>query len=108
MVNQKRNKIDFGFAEFELEFTEELLFDEKHHELAGCVEWESYKISISTKQTDNMIRETLLHEIIHVILYMFNKGEGLVQMQNEDLTNSITRGLLILSRLNDNLIEELL
>lgn len=107
-MNLKRNKIDFGFAEFSVIFTDKPFRDEKGHELFGYVDFDKYEIKIYKSEDQEILKETYLHEIIHVILYMFNHGEDPVKTVNEDLTNSITRGLRLLSKLNENLIEELL
>lgn len=75
--------------------------------LDGKVDFSSGVIKINGSDLESSvsrIRETIYHEIIHVILDLLGYGEpedeGKLEVYNEDLTTAISRGWMMFENLN--------
>lgn len=121
MVNEKHSKlikrlkalppIKVGWTEFSVELTKKDIFVDGELCWGECdFEKSSIRLNISTPAS--MLRQTFLHEMIHIVLETIGYGadtekDGILplKLNNEDLTESITKGLSILFNLNPELKE---
>jgi len=81
----------------------------------GTCDFDTYEIHVEKKMADGPARETILHEICHMLLElcgMGGEGEGeneeYVWASNERLTITMSRAFLLFTRLNPELAKELL
>ena len=81
----------------------------------GTCDFDTYEIHVEKKMEDGPARETILHEICHMLLElcgMGGEGEGeneeYVWASNERLTITMSRAFLLFTRLNPELAKELL
>ena len=81
----------------------------------GTCDFDTYEIYIEKKMENEVAKETILHEICHMLLEfcgMGGEGEGeneeYVYASNEKLTITMSRALLMFTRLNPELAKELL
>lgn len=81
----------------------------------GTCDFDTYEIHLEKKIEDAPARETLLHEITHMLLElcgMGGEGEGeneeFIWASNEKLTITMSRAFMMFTRLNPELAKELL
>lgn len=78
--------------------------------LYGLTEFDDGKITLEESMDYETARETLLHELTHVVLELGGLGgseddDSVLAMKNEEMTTIISRGLLMLMNLNSKLFE---
>lgn len=75
--------IKIGYKNYEIHKLTEV-FDDKHQELYGEIKYDKEEIRISTKFSDNLQRQALIHEIVHAIADKYqlemNKDERTVDL----------------------------
>lgn len=76
--------------------------------LYGLTEFDDGKITLEESMDYETARETLLHELTHVVLELGGLGgseddDSVLAMKNEEMTTLISRGLLMLINLNPEL-----
>ena len=105
--------VDAGWATFTIKVVAGL--KEGDQECWGVCDFDAYEIRLEKKLTVNAIaKETLLHEICHMLLETFGLGipEGdsseLLLATNEKLTITMSRAIIMFARLNPELTKELL
>ena len=81
----------------------------------GTCDFDTYEIHLEKKIEDAPARETLFHEICHMLLElcgMGGEGEGeneeYIWASNEKLTITMSRAVIMFTRLNPELAKELL
>jgi len=99
------NSIDIGYANYKIIITEEM----PDSNVWGYTNTDTYSIYLYAHMEDGPARETLLHEIMHAIFevigFTSEEEEKLYTESNEDLTTKVSRGMILLFRLNPKLIE---
>ena len=103
-------KLNFGWKQFEILFANKL--ELQGEDCFGLCDFDEAKISLLLGMSDVQMRETLLHEVIHVVEELVGYGEDsirdLARLDNENLTESMTRGMLLFANLNPDMVELLL
>jgi hypothetical protein len=81
----------------------------------GTCDFDNYEIHIEEKIEDAPARETLFHEVCHAFLELCGMGgegeeenEEFIWASNEKLTITMSRAILMFTRLNPELAKELL
>lgn len=81
----------------------------------GTCDFDTYEIHIEKKMESAVAKETLFHEICHMLLEfcgMGGDGEGeneeYIYASNEKLTITMSRAVMMFARLNPELAKELL
>jgi len=81
----------------------------------GTCDFDTYEIHVEEKMEDAPARETLFHEICHMLLELCGlggEGEGedeeYIYASNEKLTITMSRATMMFARLNPELAKELL
>lgn len=100
------HEIDAGYRKFALVFKRTLAY--KGDKCFGVTDWDKGEISLVTTQGKEDARETLVHELMHVVLEIVGLGgheqTGIITRRtNEELVTLISRGLLLLMNLNPHL-----
>lgn len=106
LVQEDITTVDAGYRKFDLKFKRTLKVD--NHKAFGSTDWDTGEICLVTNQAHVDARETLLHEIMHVVLENVGLGghetTGIVTRRtNEEMVTLISRGLLLLMNLNPKL-----
>ena len=106
--------VDAGWRKFSIVFLE-VLEDTTGEDLYGSVNFDKGTLNLNVsllKGREETTRETLLHEITHILLDITGLGgpsdsekEKEIQVSNEDLTTRISRGFLLSKNLNPELAE---
>jgi len=106
--------VDAGWRKFGLVFLE-VLEDTTGEDLYGSVNFDKGTLNLNVsllRGREETTRETLLHEITHILLDITGLGgnsesdkEKDIQINNEDLTTRISRGFLLFKNLNPELSE---
>ena len=106
--------VDAGWRKFSIVFLE-VLEDTTGEDLYGSVNFDKGTLNLNVsllKGREETTRETLLHEITHILLDITGLGgpsdsekEKDIQVSNEDLTTRISRGFLLFKNLNPELAE---
>ena len=104
--------VDAGWRKFRIVFLE-VLEDTTGEDLYGSVNFDKGTLNLNIsllKGREETTRETLLHEITHILLDITGLGgnsdlEKDIQINNEDLTTRISRGFLLFKNLNPELSE---
>lgn len=111
-IKQKGIKsINAGYREYSLHIKKGL-----HHEstkLYGLTDFDEGKIELEENMDYETARETLLHELTHLVLELGGLGgsdedDSVFPMKNEEMTTQISRGLLMLINLNKDLFDLIL
>ena len=99
LSENKITHLDAGFRTFEIVLVENLNKDGE--KLYGLTDFDIGKISLELLMDEETARETLLHEIMHVVLELCGLGGNeddtsnvITSINNEQLTTSLSRGLL--------------
>jgi hypothetical protein len=100
----KIKKIDFGWAKFDLIFEKEIDKPSPDETLYGESDLDKYCIKICTDQPEEVIKETIIHEVLHVILNTVGL-EDTIAIEEETLVLIISRGILSFVKLNGKLAE---
>ena len=95
--------IDFGWASFELQFVTVIKSEGNYDEIFGETSIDQRYIKILSNQNDDILRDTLLHEIIHVIHATVGLDSDIVELEEEQRCRLMTQGLLLLFKLNPKL-----
>ena len=103
--------INVGWTQFTVEIVpDKIIIDGEA--CWGMCDFEHSKIKLSNKTPEPMIRQTFLHELMHVVLETLGYGadtekDGVLPLNinNEDLTEHLTKGLILLINLNPDLRE---
>lgn len=81
----------------------------------GTCDFDTYEIHVEKKMENAVAKETLFHEICHMLLElcgMGGEGEGeneeFIWASNEKLTITMSRAIIMFARLNPELAKELL
>lgn len=98
--------VDVGWKVFDIKIKKELA--EKDEHLDGCTDFRASEICVDEKIKGDYFVEVLLHEIMHAVLETVGLGDNdnndkQIEISNEDLTQEITKGLLLLFRNNPEL-----
>jgi len=101
--------VDAGWGSFPICFRKNIKAD--NEDCLGYVDWDSCEIHLEDSIKEKALKETLLHEVIHVVLSTIGvKSEdedvhSPLSFTNEYITEQLSRGLLLLYRLNPELWE---
>lgn len=111
ILGSNLNTIDAGYKTYSLQVVKGL--KEGEQKCYGLTDFDLGKLSIEKEMDDQLARETLLHELMHIAFELTGLGgeemTGLVAEQtNEELTTRATRGILLLMNLNKELFEVIL
>ena len=99
--------VDAGWATFSILFKKNIKSDSD--DCLGFVDWDTCEIHIDDTSKEDILKEILLHEIMHVLLSTIGiKAEDEdchvpISFTNEYITEQTSRGLLLLHRLNPEL-----
>jgi len=111
LKTQKISTVNAGYRNYSLKMSPHIL----HHndECLGLTDFESGEITLNSKMAPEVFRETLIHELTHLVLEMGGLGgdektDKVLPMTNESMTVQISRGLMLLIRLNPELFEIIL
>jgi hypothetical protein len=99
-------KVDAGWTEFRIDYKSSVECD--GDACFGWVDFDRRIIEVDQTVILPSIRETLLHECLHVIFAGVGLGEEKLETNNEHLTEQTTKGLMMLTRLNPMLVRWLL
>lgn len=110
-ADPKLQKVDVGWASFEIVFKKGLKSGSQN--CWGTCDFDTYEIHLEEKISDSPARETLFHEICHAYLELCGMGgegedEEYVCTSNERLTITVSRAIMMFTRLNPELSKELL
>ena len=113
LSEKKLLTINGGWATFDIKIQKGLKSGKQN--CWGTCDFDTYEIHVEKKMEDGPARETILHEICHMLLElcgMGGEGEGeneeYVWASNERLTITMSRAFLLFTRLNPELAKELL
>jgi Zn-dependent peptidase ImmA (M78 family) len=100
--------VNVGYRTYTLHIKKGLRQDSD--KLYGLTEFDDGKISLEENMDYETARETLLHELTHIVLELGGLGgsesdDSVLAMKNEEMTTTISRGLLMLMNLNSKLFE---
>ena len=111
--NPKLQTVNAGWATFNIKIVKGLKSAKTN--CWGTCDFDTYEIHMEEKMEDAPARETLFHEICHVLLElcgMGGEGEGeneeFIYASNEKITITISRAMMLFARLNPDLTKELL
>ena len=105
--------INGGWGEFTIKLCTGL--KSGSHNCWGTCDFDTYEIHVEKKMDDGPARETIFHEICHLLLETFGMGgegegetEEYIWTSNERLTITMSRAVMQFVRLNPQLAKELL
>lgn len=100
--------IDAGYRVYTLVFTNAI----KHDGSAcwGLTDFEKGQIQLHKNMEQDLAKEILLHEMTHIVLELGGLGgdedKGIVEAtENEHITVQVSRGMMLLMRLNKRLFQ---
>jgi hypothetical protein len=103
-------KISFGYRVYDLHIVANLTHE--GDKCLGLADFDDAKISVEKNQSDSSARETLLHEMCHVMFELCGLGgehddpHKTVRAQpNEELVLSTSRGMMLMMALNKDLFD---
>jgi hypothetical protein len=98
--------VDLGFSRYRLRVVEQLPDDEWAH-----TDTDTHEIALRCDLEDGPAREFLMHELTHCVLEVVgytSEDVGKIHGDtNEDMTTKLSRGFLLLCRLNPELMSAL-
>lgn len=111
LLNVTGSKINFGYRIYDLHIKSGLTSEGE--KCLGLADYDNGVISLDNKQSPLTAKETIIHEMLHVLCEFCGLGgaeaDGLVrQIPNEELVTSVSRGFLLLMELNRPLFHFLL
>jgi hypothetical protein len=96
-------EVDLGFARYKLLVADSLPDDEWAH-----TDTDLHEIVLHASLDDGRAREFLMHELTHCVLeivgYTSEDADAVYSDTNEDMTIKLSRGWLLLLRLNPDLV----
>ena len=95
--------VDAGWAEFRIDYKS--VVEIEGDRCFGYVDFDNRVIEIDKTVIIPTIRETLLHECLHVVFAGVGFGQDEIKTDNEHLTEQATKGLIQLTRLNPFLVK---
>jgi len=100
--------VNFGWAKFEFELHSGLVQDEQVCD--GVTDFDNKKIKLEMALDDETARETILHEMNHVILSGIGLDEKnfdgcMISTTNEFLADSLAKQFMAIRNLNPGLME---
>lgn len=102
-------QVDTGYRLYSLEIVPSI--DHNGHSCWGLTDFEKGSILLQKGMDNGLATEILLHELTHVVLELGGLGGGEEETDtvdghtNEHITVQVSRGLLMLMRLNKRLFE---
>jgi len=112
-TNETLQTVNAGWAVFTIKIVKGLKSAKTN--CWGTCDFDTYEIHMEEKMEDGPARETLFHEICHVLLElcgMGGEGEGeneeFIYASNEKITITMSRAMMMFARLNPELAKELL
>ena len=112
LANPHLLKVDGGWAVFTVKLVKGLKSGKDS--CWGTCDFDTYEIRLDDKMADAPARETLLHEICHILLEFCGLGGNdieeseSIKTSNENLTITMSRAMIMFARLNPELAKELL
>ena len=99
--------VDVGWSKFVFELHADL--KHSNQEVDGLTEFDEKKIKLEMSLPDSEARETIMHEIIHVLLEGVGLDERLydgkfIKTTNENLANTLAKQFRLLDNLNPGLL----
>jgi hypothetical protein len=106
LVEKDITFIDAGWKKFEFTLASDIYLNTT--QCNGLTRFDEGKVELEISLPDELAREIILHEYIHVILETMaldegNFSGGAIKVTNEQLTWGLTRMLTIFKRLNPKL-----
>ena len=112
-AKESLQEVNAGWATFKIKIVKGLKSAKTN--CWGTCDFDTYEIHIEEKMEDAPARETLFHEICHMLLELCGlggEGEGedeeYIYASNEKLTITMSRAMMMFARLNPELAKELL
>jgi len=106
LADDNITSVDLGFAVYQLRIMEVLHVDEWAH-----TDTDAHEICLRCDLDDGPAREFLMHELTHCVLevcgYTSQDVDKVHGDTNEDMTTKLSRGFLLLMRLNPDLMSAL-
>ena len=106
LADENITSVDLGFAVYQLRIMETLHVDEWAH-----TDTDAHEICLRCDLDDGPAREFLMHELTHCVLevcgYTSQDVDKVHGDTNEDMTTKLSRGFLLLMRLNPDLMSAL-
>ena len=109
LVKNKLLSVESGWGKFVIELHSNLKEDNEN--VDGVTDFDKKTIKLEMQLSDMTARETIIHEIMHIILESVGLDEKYhndnLSVTNEYLANTISKQLLIISNMNPKLFETL-
>ena len=112
-ANPSLQIVEGGWAQFSIKIVKGLKSGKTN--CWGTCDFDTYEIHVEEKMEDKPARETIFHEICHMLLEyagLGGEGEGeneeYIYASNEKLTITMSRAIIMFARLNPELAKELL
>jgi hypothetical protein len=117
IANANIEGVDSGWRKFTFHLVPNL--QENGEDCHGSTDFDNYKINLDAHAKDSVARETIMHEITHVILETVGFGANIVKdggdekeqpvvASNERITIQMSRGLMMFYKLNPKLAKLLM
>ena len=110
LSDNKITHINAGYRKFNLQLVKNL--EEEGQKCWGKTDFDRCQIYLELEASHDIAVETLLHEIMHVVLHFVgfdtDEGESGITATNEELVSRITKGLMLINNLNRKLFKILL
>lgn len=102
--------LNAGVGTVELNLVNKEILNDDGHAVWGLSDFDALKIKVyvGQKATEEQIRHTVLHELVHLALFMsgLDEDEDIpVKLNNEFITKTISNQLMILINLNPIILE---
>ena len=106
IINSDITQINMGWRHFEIQWKERIYYE--GNSCHGLSNWDTGTVTIDPRLDNELAKETILHEITHLLLENVGLGGGEddsgIQMKNEDVTALLSRGMMQLWILNPELM----
>jgi len=102
-LQEEKLEVNAGFRTFRVDIKRVL--KEEGQRCFGLTDFDNGVVSLDKDMNPQLARETLLHELTHIVLELCGLGgeetTGIVrETQNEELTTLISRSMLLIMNLN--------
>ena len=102
-LQEEKLEVNAGFRTFRVDIKRVL--KEEGQRCFGLTDFDNGVVSLDKDMNPQLARETVLHELTHIVLELCGLGgdetTGLVrEIQNEELTTLVSRTMLLLMNLN--------